>query len=126
MKSRIVSAFSMFILFIIALIVIIGLSWLFDNEQERKDVTSKFEFVKSFDVEGYYIDSKYEIRVYRDKDTDKYWISFSGKTYEDEESPMIKTELNLEDKVIAKEYSDCIIVNDKYIYFKSSNEVSEY
>lgn len=125
-ENKILTAFSFFILFSVALAIIVCTSAFINTQDKIEQTNSHFELVGTSKDKSNYIEStsEYVVNIYKEKDTQDIWISVSNISGE---SSLLRTEYKSEDFGISTlEYTDCLIINGEYIYFKNNRELKEY
>lgn len=133
-KDKIISAFSILILFIIALILIVIMSSIYDENESNVIENTRFDNIKTEVIDTNIQAHTTSITVYKEDETENIWINVvTNKSGGKSPTNLIKipniTETDIE--FTYDVFSDCIIIthintNSKYIYFKDSNTLVNY
>lgn len=133
-KDKIISAFSILILFILALILIVIMSNIYDKNESTVIENTRFDNIKTEVIDTNIQAHTTSITVYKEDETENIWINVVTNRGEGKSPTNLIKIPNIAETDIEFTYdvfSDCIIIthtntNSKYIYFKDSNTLVNY
>lgn len=133
-KDKIVSAFSLFLLFVFAILIIILIGGAYDKNMSSIVNNTRFDNIKTEIIDENIQANTLSITIYKEKETESIWINvITNRSGESIQTNLVKVP-NIVETDIEFTYdifSDCIIIthistDDKYIYFKDSNTLTSY
>lgn len=133
-KDKVISAFSIFVVFILALAFIILFGSMYDEHKNNIIENTRFDNIKTEVIDTNIQSNTISNVIYKEKETESIWISIIiNKSSDRIQTELLKlpeiTETDIE--FTYDIFSDCVIIthintNDKYIYFKDSNILTHY
>lgn len=133
-KDKVISAFSLFVIFILALAFIILFGSMYDEHKNNIIENTRFDNIKTEVIDTNIQSNTISNAIYKEKETESIWISIIiNKSGDRIQTELLKLpEITETDIEFAYDiFSDCVIIthintNDKYIYFKDSNILTHY
>lgn len=133
-KDKIISAFSIFVVFMLALAAIVFFGSMYDEHKNNIIESTRFDNIKTEIIDENIQANTLNIAIYKEKETENIWMNIiTNRSGEKIQTNLVKV-TNIVETDIEFTYdvfSDCIIIthistNDKYIYFKDSNTLTSY